>query len=185
MICLYSQEALNCWCMWHIEICVKYFSREALYKGTHFECIGANGRMVLECTSQKYDTDWFQTDPIKMRKCKGKPSAFIQINENFLPSWAALSFVFYSVKQRDEVLLYDRQSIWSYNIIFNALQTECHGFDYRLGSSDFFLVIPSCRTRALGSTQPVAYISSRHISWWGKGGRRVGLIICQLLVPIV
>ena len=34
---------------------------------------------------------------------------------------------------------------------------------------------PSGRTMALGSTQPLTEMSTRNISWWGKGGRCVGL----------
>jgi len=34
---------------------------------------------------------------------------------------------------------------------------------------------PSGRTMALGSTQPLTEMSTTNISWWGKGGRCVGL----------
>jgi len=39
----------------------------------------------------------------------------------------------------------------------------------------FHRQIPSRRTVALGLTQPLTEMSSRSISWWGKGGRCVGL----------
>jgi len=39
-------------------------------------------------------------------------------------------------------------------------------------SLEFFI---SCRTVALGSTQPLTEMSTRNIFWWGKCGRCVGL----------
>jgi hypothetical protein len=45
-------------------------------------------------------------------------------------------------------------------------------------SLEFFIDIPSSRTVALGSTQPLTEMSTRNISW-GKGNR------CHLHVPIV
>ena len=34
---------------------------------------------------------------------------------------------------------------------------------------------PSGRNMALGSTQPLTEMSTKNITWWGKGGRCVGL----------
>ena len=41
----------------------------------------------------------------------------------------------------------------------------------------FHLHNPSGRTVALGLTQRLTEMSTRNISWWGKGGRCVGLTL--------
>ena len=54
---------------------------------------------------------------------------------------------------------------------------EGRGFDSPMVSLEFFhLHNPSDRTMALGSTQPLIEMSTRNISWGGKGGRCVRLI---------
>jgi hypothetical protein len=58
------------------------------------------------------------------------------------------------------------------------------GFDSRRVIWIFNWLIPSNRNTARGSTEPLAEISTRNISW-GKGGRCLGLTTCHLHVPIV
>jgi hypothetical protein len=54
---------------------------------------------------------------------------------------------------------------------------EGHGFDSRRCHWNFHWHNPSGCTVALGSTQPLTEMSTRSISWGGKGGRYVGLTI--------
>jgi hypothetical protein len=43
--------------------------------------------------------------------------------------------------------------------------TEGCGFDFRGGSLGFFLLIPSGRTMAVRSTQPLTEMRARNVSW--------------------
>jgi len=54
-------------------------------------------------------------------------------------------------------------------------KAEVRGFDSRWCHLNFFIDNPSGRTMALGLTQPVTEMSTRNISYGGKGGRCVGL----------
>jgi hypothetical protein len=53
--------------------------------------------------------------------------------------------------------------------------SERRGFDSRWCHWIFFIDNPFGRTMALGLTQPLTEMSTRNISWWGKGGRCLGL----------
>jgi len=58
---------------------------------------------------------------------------------------------------------------------------EGRGFDSPMVSLEFFIdIILPGRTMSLGLTQPVTEMSTRNISWGGKGSRCVGLTTLPL-----
>ena len=61
---------------------------------------------------------------------------------------------------------------------------EGRGFDSRWGLWIFHGLNPSERTVALGSTQPLKEVSTRNISWGGRGGSKGGRCIELTTLPL-